>query len=350
LNATNNYFDLIPYESGLTTDTQQETSMSQNPLSYNSIRITVPYQDDNQNAIAYTRDNLLAAINSAFANTDASGSQLTVVTINGVEYTKLRVTINKIFSASDYRVVFYDTVSFVKCYVGTTSVKNSTWDSTLGWILGFRLATTYLLVPDVAGYIGPISIVGDTGVSTNLFNYFLICLDDYNQSHLNDGLVTVTPRDTSIPLPSYANITNFVCDPVSGQKIYNTSVVTDNNQLTQNQIYSLTQIANSQNSTTSSLSNLVSTKSFGQGPYVSDVFAIVPMKVSGLPNGSNYVEFSGSLQNQQRTYFGPVNITKMSVKLVNDRGDVIDLNNANWSFSVIVECLYQQKPGSKSKT
>jgi hypothetical protein len=297
----------------------------------------------------YTRDNLLSTINNNFLTTDASGSQISIITMNGEEYTKIRLTINKTYTAKDYKVVFYDTISFVKCYVGSSSVVNSTWDSTLGWVLGFRLATTYLLVSSQSDYKGPITITGDTGVSTNLFNYFLICLDDYNQSHLNDGLVTVTPRDTSIPLPSYANLTNFTCDPVTGLKVYNTSAVTDYKQLTQNQIYSLTEIANSQNSTTTALSNLVSTKSFGQGPYVSDVFAIVPMKVSGLANGSNYVEFSGSLQNQQRTYFGPVNITKMAVKLVNDRGDVIDLNNANWSFSIIVEMLYQQKPGSSKK-
>lgn len=341
LSTTNNYFDIIPREAGITTGTPSgNQTVNQNTLLYNSTRISIPTG-------TYTRDQLITALNSAFTGTDIAGSQISIITINGQEYTKLRITINKMFSASDYKVVFYDTVSFVKCYVGATSVKNSTWDSTLGWVLGFRLATTYLLVSTQTGYKGPISIAGDTGVSTNLFNYFLICLDDYNQNHLNDGLVTVSPRDTSIPLPSYANLSNFTCDPVTGKKVYNTAATTDFKQLTQAQVYSLSQIANSKNNTTSSLSNLVSTKSFGQGPYVSDVFAIVPMKVSGLANGSNYVEFSGSLQNQQRTYFGPVNITKMAVKLVNDRGDVIDLNNANWSFSIIVEMLYQQKPGSK---
>lgn len=341
LSSTNNYFDVIPREAGITTGTLSENqTINQNPLYYNSIRISVPTG-------TYTRDQLVSALNRAFVGTDASGSQVSIITVNGQEYTKFRITINKIFSAADYKVVFYDTVSFVKCYVGATSVKNSTWDNTLGWVLGFRLATTYLLVPTQSGYKGPISILGDTGVSTNLFNYFLICLDDYNQNHLNDGLVTVTPRDTSFKLPSYANLSNFVCDPVTGKKIYNTSAITDSKQLTQAQIYSLSQLKNAQNNTTSPLSNLVSTKSFGQGPYVSDVFAIVPMKVAGLANGANYVEFSGSLQNQQRTYFGPVNISKMAVKLVNDRGDVIDLNNANWSFSIIVEMLYQQKPGAK---
>jgi hypothetical protein len=353
LTSSNNYFDLIPTEPGLVTGTILSQITNQTTQYYNTIRISIPYQDNNNRAISYTRDNLLLALNNAFMGTDASGSQISVITKDGSEFTKIRITVNKTFTAADYKVVFYDTVSFVYCKPGSTasSVINSTWDTTLGWVLGFRIATTYLLVPEQVGYKGPISIVGDTGVSTNLFNYFMICLDDYNQNHLNDGLVTVTPRDTSIPLPTYANLSNFVCDPVTGQKVYNTAAVTDDKQLTQAQIYSLTQIANSKlsYSTTNALSRFVSTKSFGQGPFVSDVFAIVPMKVAGLANGSNYVEFSGSLQNQQRTYFGPVNIVKMSVKLVNDRGDIVDLNNANWSFSIIVEMLYQQKPGASNK-
>jgi hypothetical protein len=66
------------------------------------------------------------------------------------------------------------------------------------------------------------------------------------------------------------------------------------------------------------------------------------MKVNGLQNGSNYIEFGGTLQNQERVYFGPVNIHRMSIKLVTDRGDIIDLNNQNWSFSLLCEQLYNQ--------
>ena len=58
-------------------------------------------------------------------------------------------------------------------------------------------------------------------------------------------------------------------------------------------------------------------------------------------NGDYYIEFGGSLQNQTRLYFGPVNIRKMTIQLMNDRGDVIDLNNSNWSFSFICEQLYR---------
>jgi len=53
------------------------------------------------------------------------------------------------------------------------------------------------------------------------------------------------------------------------------------------------------------------------------------------------VEFSGSLQNISRTYFGPVNIERMAVKLLDDKGNVLNLNGNDWCFTLICECLYQ---------
>lgn len=68
---------------------------------------------------------------------------------------------------------------------------------------------------------------------------------------------------------------------------------------------------------------------------------MIPIKTNALDNGATYTEFGGTLQNQERIYFGPVNISRMSVKLLTDRGDVVDLNGADWTFSLIAEQLYQ---------
>lgn len=341
LDSTNNYFKITPFEDGLSCAYETDATLR----NYNTITIAVPY-DNTNGKIMYSRDSLITAINNQFIGTDASGSLIKVeVDKYGVEYTKIRLLINKQYGAKDYRVVFYDPYSFVKCFTNTSSVRNTTWDSTLGWVLGYRESTEYILT-NLATGLNSTQIVGDTGVSTNLFNYFLICLDDFNQNHLNDGLVTITPRETTTQLPSYANKTNFICDPITGQRAYNSSTRTDYKKLTQNQIYAITEIANSGNSTTSVLSNSVSTKSYSQGPYVQDLFAIVPLRLAGLSNGSYYVDNGGSLQNQQRIYFGPVNLHKLSVKLVDDRGNIVNLNNANWSFSILCETLYKPKPSA----
>jgi len=307
----------------------------------NNFTIELPLKSGNDD-IRYTRDMLLAGINNSFVGTVASESSVTVTTIEGAEYVNFRITVNKEYRAKDYRISFFDPYSFVKCYQGVSSVRNTTWDSTLGWILGYREFTVYNLSNfESTDGSSVISITADTGISTELFNYFMLCIDDYNQSHLNDGLVTITSRDTGTPLPSYALRTNFVCDPVTGEKVYNTQTKVNNNKLTQNQVTAIEAQANSSSSENNLTTGNVSSKVYGATPFVSDVFGVIPLKLSGKNNGETIVEFGGTLQNQERQYFGPVNIRRMSVKLVSDRGNVVDFNNANWSFSLICEQLYK---------
>ena len=326
--AANNTFELIPYEEGV---------ISTN----NNLIFTLPLKNADGSTIIYTRTRLLDEINNQFLGTVTAGSNISIITSDtGVEYTKFRITINKEYTSKDYRIVYYDPFSFVKCFSGVNSVRNVTWDTTLGWILGYRLSTIYYLSDYTTTRM--VTITGDTCISTNLFNYFLITLDDFNQNHLNDGLVTITAKDTDIPLPSYANRTNYTCDPVTKELTYNTEQRTDYSKLTQNQIYSLNQVANSKIALTNQVTaGEVSSKNYGSGPFAKDVFGIIPLKLAGLQNGSSFVEFGGTLQNQERIYFGPVNIHRMSVKLLSDRGNVVDLNGANWSFSLVCEQLYR---------
>jgi hypothetical protein len=51
------------------------------------------------------------------------------------------------------------------------------------------------------------------------------------------------------------------------------------------------------------------------------------------------MEFGGTMQNQDRKYYGPVRIQKFSIKLMNDKGQIVDLNGANFSISIICEIL-----------
>ena len=60
-----------------------------------------------------------------------------------------------------------------------------------------------------------------------------------------------------------------------------------------------------------------------------------------MTTGDLYVEFSGSLQDNKRIYFGPVDIDRMRVKLLDDKGNVVDLHGADWSITLISENLYQ---------
>jgi hypothetical protein len=58
-------------------------------------------------------------------------------------------------------------------------------------------------------------------------------------------------------------------------------------------------------------------------PTTPDVLAIVPIKPSS--NDKLYVDFSGPLQDNKRVYFGPVDIERLKIRLLNDKGQLLNL-------------------------
>lgn len=307
----------------------------------NSITIEVPIE-------TYTRNQLIDKINELISTTTtstghslANNTTFQVVQSGINNFTEIRLNLNKVYKSENYRVVFYDPASFVTFPSSKNSLTNTTWDSTLGWILGFRESTEYDLSM-TNETTDSRSITGDNVVSVSIYNYFMIVLDDYNQNHLNDGVITTTQKEVTVALPGYATKSNIRADPRTGESI--TSTIKKNGQnMTQNEIYAAQEILNSQSTSVSTNALSIRSQYYSNGPFNKNVFALVPLKLGGLPNNSIFVEYGGTLQNQQRNYFGPVNINRMTVKLINDRGSLVDLNGANWSFSFICEQLYQQK-------
>ena len=57
----------------------------------------------------------------------------------------------------------------------------------------------------------------------------------------------------------------------------------------------------------------------------------------------NIFEDEGNNENKVRTYFGPIRLTKIRVTLLDKFGEVIDLNQMDFSFSLELEILYDSK-------
>lgn len=299
----------------------------------------------------YTVDEIIDNINSKL-DSISPGS---VVQKEDSGYVSLRMNVNKVFYTNDYRIVFYDPYSFVKCVTGASSVQNTSWDSTIGWILGFHTLTEYPLGPSYieidendstiqyysetqSEYTYNTStniatLMGDTNVNVNLYNYFMIILDDYAQNHLNDGMVTITPAESNITPSSYANRSTYRCDPETGEQVFY-GTTNAGNKNTAKEVYSANQKLTARKATA---------KIYSNGPFIQDIFALIPLNVSGLANGAVFTDTGSALNKQERWYFGPVNISRMTLKLINDRGEVVDLNGSNWSLSFQCDQLYQQK-------
>ena len=71
----------------------------------------------------------------------------------------------------------------------------------------------------------------------------------------------------------------------------------------------------------------------------SSVPPTVPTSYTNEGIATPYIVNGSSLS--ERAYFGPVNIERIHVKLLDDTGNIVNLNGNDWSFSLIAEQLYQ---------
>jgi hypothetical protein len=160
--------------------------------------------------------------------------------------------------------------------------------------------------------------------------YFVIVIDDINKNQTNKGLVQIgNTKDfikRSEPFKNSSVNTKCLTDSNFNQSIEN------NKNITKNQAYSELQINNYRTSFNKSHNHLNTN-------LINNVFAIVPFETKSLVWGETL--FTSDKNKFQRKYSGPVNISKLQVKLLDDRGNIINLNGAEWSFSMISTHLYE---------
>jgi len=292
---------------------------------------------------------------------DSNSGLITLFLIFGTWVNPLNSS-NSFLITTDTQIIFYDFTSKLQCGLSCNKSKHY-FNNTLGWLMGYRLPYENI---DFSGNVAS-SILDLNGPK-----YLILVIDDYNQNHVNNSLVSISQFSNTLKMPTYYspdlpytcvnpnqqgdNLTELISelkaeslflnqntDSDNGlllaskyhKKYYNTEVILPSapRTLTNAQIYTI----NSINSNNTDFSNYLA-----KAPTSSDILAILPVKTSvGLSTGSLLVEFSGSLQSSVRTYFGPVNIERMGVKLLDDKGNVLNLNGNDWCVSLVAECLYQ---------
>ena len=221
------------------------------------------------------------------------------------------------------RLIFFDPTITLQCEI--TCVQHGLYlNQTLGWLMGYHISTGTI----------PVEVAGNTGDSVLDLNgprYFILALDDYNQNHLNNGLVSITEPSKVVKLPSYYSPDQpYICEPSQFGQVAQL-IQSSPRTLTQSQIYTINEILKN---------NVNNMELRAKAPTTTDVFAVIPIKQASV-GGTLYVDFSGQLQDNRRTYFGPVDIERMRIRLLNDKGHVVNLNGADWAITIISENLYQ---------
>ena len=330
----------------------------------NNVLITIPSGNYNQISFLTQINKSFDAAGFTFPATSPINTPVSYNLNNGIITMNLHggiyvdpTNISNTFTISVSTIVmFFD---FTGTLQNNTTCKSANYfNNTLGWLMGYRLP-----------YI-QVEVNGNSAVSILDLNgpkYLILVIDDYNQNHVNNSLVSISQFSNTLKIPSYYstdlpytciqegnNIEELVSDVVNqslfdGQTAQNGLLIAEKYKenikqttvvlpsaprtLTQSQIYTINEINKNRNNLTNYLS---------KAPTSSDILAIIPVKTSaGVPTGSLLVEFSGSLQDNIRTYFGPVNIERMCVKLLDDKGNVLNLNGNDWCVTLVCECLYQ---------
>jgi hypothetical protein len=228
-------------------------------------------------------------------------------------------------------------------------------NNTLGWSLGFRVAE----LSDLSTLIVQSTAI----VDLNGPKYLILAVDDYNQNHVNNSLVSITQIPSDIKMPNYfssdipkynvtQNTNNFSFSETNGllvagkfnpsqvkyANVYYNSNFTDVSgnkpprALTQSQVYTINEINKNKSRNTNYLM---------KAPTNSDILALIPVKTSGVSTGDLLVDLTSPLQENLRSYFGPVTIDRLGVRLLDDKGNVLNMNGADWCVTLMCECLYQ---------
>jgi hypothetical protein len=243
----------------------------------------------------------------------------------------------------DVNIIFYNKDKYNSCngLCGNTMKVNNN----LGWLLGYRTISDVdltIVVDASYNYINtsiPPKIINGVWSQSSIdvygTKYLMVVLDDFNQNHLNSGLINIVDTDTTLSVPDYFNESiPSVCapDPALNNTVSPFYVQSLPRSLTKVQIDSINKRLDSMKNTY---------KHRITGPTTTDVFAVIPLRKQGFEAGDMIVDLGSSLMINTRTYFGPVNITRMRVTLQDDKGNVINMHGADWSISIIVETLYQ---------
>ena len=258
----------------------------------------------------YSPNDIMIELNSIFIdnNLDISAS---IIQSSGK--TKLE---NK--TSTNINFIFYDETNHV--------FENARKNSNLGWMLGFRTSEIVISANS--------SIISDAIVNTWGTRYIIMAIDDFNNNQTNKALIGVSRPFNKISLPTFTEEVNLV------------STGNASNSNVARQITTLKNIPNAYLDSYNSINEDLYAKhdSRYDSPIISNIFAKIPIKKQyHWKDNQSYpiIEFSGVLQNNERTYFGPVDITRMKVTLYDDKGRVLNLNGLDWSFSLVTKHVYQ---------
>ena len=169
--------------------------------------------------------------------------------------------------------------------------------------------------------------------------YFQLILDDFNKNYHATNSIGIAQENNKLDLPNYNNAFSpttsadissaflYCSDPSTNTSIF---LPTFPRNLTQAQLYSLNEIVYNRKSI-----NIIKNV-----PVISNLFATIYIADAPTSTNKTITIINNNIM-EKRTYFGPTTLQRLQIKLVDSRGNIVNLHGSNWSFTLVVEVLYQ---------
>tara|TARA_A200000113_G_C8848219_1_gene349362 strand:+ start:16 stop:1665 length:1650 start_codon:yes stop_codon:yes gene_type:complete len=255
-------------------------------------------------------------------NTALSGFGLTIT------YDSTTHKLTFVGGPNDVSLLFYDTSGNLNGCDGP--IANGPYlDANLGYILGFRSNVSVSKPISSIDIPAGATIIPPMAISLHNSHYFVLVIDDFNNNYVNMNQTIQNDTRPIIMEPINPSDLSFVVLP---------DVITNRVQL---------QPSAPRKLTNAQLTARNANGSYKLGPNVrastreiAHTFAVLPFSTAGIEMGHSIVIVDG-IGDAVRTFFGPTDIDKFRVRLVNRYGRTVNLNGNDWHFTMQVTRLYQ---------
>jgi len=271
----------------------------------------------------YRKETFLEQLNKKF------GSCIDITSEDGTKYVTIT---NKTEKA--LRIIFFKPGGLICDH--STSCSNTTYkNNNLGWYMGFRKTVkineeneSYIELDASGG-----AAVADTPLDIYGPQYLVLAIDDYNKNYMNKTIVTSASLQEKVSMPDY-----YAAAAQDENQCFTDLTRTRHPSIQKNPNFPRT-LTNSQLTTINSILETHKEKNYNvPNPAITNSLAIIPVTHPTEP----LLIWGGSLLHPNgRNYFRPVSITRLHIKLYDDRGQILNLNNSDWHCSIIVSHLYK---------
>ena len=178
--------------------------------------------------------------------------------------------------------------------------------------------------------------------------YLLLVIDEFARNRVSKNCIGITNESLKVELPRYYNGERRSVNGVEPEEQYlhDTEGFTKPvdylypsfpRKFSKAQLYTINEIKRQNNE---AINNTY------DSPALLDTIAKIPVKVGSTNSYQNLfeemIEFTNgdNIVTNQRIYKGPVNIERLKITITDEKGNLVNFNNFDWSFTLVAKKIY----------